>query len=376
MEDRIEIARQKIRDGLRTSNMSDKMTLLCTVASYEDEEKLALWADEYRLPEYIRANPWDEMLLSRYTREKNVDKLSIQNQKLLYGHIQNTVYYLNDSVSDDMKEQGKEFGDPERYKMALDTLSIYSTRVDDIFIYTRIIAEVRYAEALLINGKVEECLDMFELATEHLSILYKLPEGSILYGSVSVLNSTDLVISVSDKFYKCVINIGRYDKNPLFDKIREDKRFVEYMEKLRKFFPQTAFGTWVNEQGNDSLDAQWEMLLNRAGKESNKLSDGNVVVVLTSTGAVASISFQNIHSTIEAENAMKFLVEQKKKGEAKIERLICMWFNGSVDMPSFAFREALINIDSKNFSTQVLLNGLNGYVVKTVKDTMPEGYNA
>ena len=235
---------------------------------------------------------------------------------------------------------------------------------------------MRYAEALLINGKVEECLDMFELATEHLSILYKLPEGSILYGSVSVLDSTDLVISVSDKFYKCVINIGRYDKNPLFDKIREDKRFVEYMEKLRKFFPQTAFGTWVNEQGNDSLDAQWEMLLSRARREADKLSDGNVVVVLTSTGAVASISFQNIHSTIEAENAMKFLVEQKKKGEAKIERLICMWFNGSVDMPSFAFREALINIDSKNFSTQVLLNGLNGYVVKTVKDTMPEGYNA
>jgi len=51
-----------------------------------------------------------------------------------------------------------------------------------------------------------------------------------------------------------------------------------------------------------------------------------------------------------------------------------MWFDGSIDMPSFAFRQALIDIDSKNFSTKVLLNGLNGYVVKTVKATMPKGY--
>lgn len=376
IEERLEIARQMIRDRLRTSNMCDKMQLLCTVASYEDEEKLILWADEYQLPEYIKTNFWDELLLSRYIREKNILQLSNQNQKILYDHINNTVYFLTDSVPNDMKECGKEFGNLERYKMALDTLSLYSTKADDIFIFTRIIAEVRYAEALLLNSHVEECLAMFSQAAEHLLILYHLPEGGVLYGSVPVLNSVHLVISVNDKLEKCVFNMGGYDKNILFDKIHGDKRFVEYLKVLEKFLPQRKSKSWVNEKGSDTFDTQWEMLLNRASKEADKLSAGNVVVLLTAKGTVDSISFQNIDSAIEAENAMKLLIEKKKCGEAKIERLICMWHDGSMDLPSYAFREALVAIDGKNLAAQMLLNGLNGYVVKTVEMTMPKGYKA
>ncbi len=374
LESRIEGARQMIRDCLRISNMHDRVTLLSTVAAFEDEENLTCWADEYQLPEYIRANFWDELLLTRYTREENVNKLREQNQKILYGHIKNTIYYLADGIHGDMRAQGTEFNDPERYKTAFDTLSLYSKHVDDIFIFDRIIAEVRYAEALLINGRVEECLAMFALATEHLLVLYQLPEGSVLYGSVPVLDSVHIVIDVNNKLEKCVFNMGGYDKNPLFDKIRGDKRFIEYMELLGRFLPQRKSRSWVNEKGSDALDTQWEMLLNRASKKADKLSDGNVVVILTAKGTVDFILFQNINSSIEAENAMKFLIEKKKSGEAQIERLICMWHDGSVDLPSYAFRESLVAVDSKNLSTQMLLNGLTGYVVKMVKETMPKGY--
>ncbi len=379
LESRIESARQMIRDFLRISNMHDRVTLLCTVAAFEDEENLTCWADEYQLPEYIRANFWDELLLTRYAREQNVNKLSEQNQKILYDHIKNTIYYLTDSVHGDIRAQGTEFSGLERYKTAFDTLSIYSKQVDDIFIFERIIAEVRYADALLTNGYVEKCLEMFALATEHLLALYQLPEGSVLRGSVPVLNSVHFVINGDDKLVKCVLNIGGYDKNPLFDKIREDKCFVKFVGLLEKFFPhfpQRKFRSFVNEKGRDILDAQWEMLLNRASKEVEKLSDGEVVVILTAKGTVDSISFQNIHSASEAENAMKFLIEKKKSREDEIERLICMWHDGSIDFPSYSFREALVAIDNKNLSTQMLLNGLNGYVIKTVKETMPKGYKA
>ena len=67
---------------------------------------------------------------------------------------------------------------------------------------------------------------------------------------------------------------------------------------------------------------------------------------------------------------MKFLLEKKKTGDSKIEKLICMWHDGGIDIPSFAFRDALLAVDSKNLSTQMLLNGFEGYVVKTVKVTM------
>jgi len=374
LDDKIENARQIIRGFLRTSNLSDRMQLLYTVAVYEDEEKLPLWADEYELPEYIKSNFWNELLLSRYITEKNIDRSTVQNRKILYDLIKNTVFYLTDSVPDDIKELGKEFVNVERYKKALDTLSLYSTQVNDIFIYTRIIAEARYAEALLINGYVEECLEMFALVTEHLSVLYKLPEGSVLYGSVPLLDSVQLVIDMNDKLEKCIFNLGGYDKKPIFDKIRGDKRFTEYRESLNKFLPHLKSGSWVNENGSETVDSQWQMLLDRATKEADKLSDGNVVTILSSDGSVDSVSFRNIDAAIEAENAMKFLIEKKKNGKARIERLICMFYDGSIDFPSFAFREAIVAIDSKNLSTQMLLNGLNGYVVKTVKATMPEGY--
>lgn len=122
------------------------------------------------------------------------------------------------------------------------------------------------------------------------------------------------------------------------------------------------------------LDTQWEMLLNRAKSEVEQLSGGEVVVMLTVKGTVASVLFQDLNSAIEAEGAMKGLIEMKKNEDAKIERLICMWHEGSVDIPSFAFREALLSVDSANLSTKMLLNGLTGYIVKTVKATMPKGY--
>ena len=122
------------------------------------------------------------------------------------------------------------------------------------------------------------------------------------------------------------------------------------------------------------LDTQWEMLLNRAKSEVEQLSGGEVVVMLTAKGTVASVLFQDLNSAIEAEGVMKGLIEMKKNEDAKIERLICMWHDGCVDVPSFAFREALLSVDSANLSTKMLLNGLTGYIVKTVKATMPKGY--
>ena len=72
LENRCETARQMIRDCMRTSNMYDKIQLLSTVASFEDEDKLTLWADEYELPEHMKTNFWDELLMSRYIGKKNI----------------------------------------------------------------------------------------------------------------------------------------------------------------------------------------------------------------------------------------------------------------------------------------------------------------
>lgn len=350
--------------------MSVRIQLLSAIAAYEDEERLEQWADEYELPEHIKTSFWDELLLSRYAKQERIDKFNALNQKILYKQVKNTVYFLTESVFYNMKEQEGELCSLQRYRMALDTLNLYSNRADDIFIFVRIMLEIQYAELLLINECCEESLEMFLLASKHLSILYDLPDGCILNSSVPLLDTVSIVITVNDKYEKCIYHIGRYEKNPQFDKIREDIRFSQFMDSLNKFFPSPNCRSWMNEKGNDNLDVQWQMLLDRARKEAAKLSDGNTVVMLTSGGTVHSISFQDMNSACDAEGAMKFLLEKKKNGDSKIERLICMWHDGEIDMPSFAFRDALLTVDSKNLSTQMLLNGFGGYVFKTVKVTM------
>jgi len=209
-----------------------------------------------------------------------------------------------------------------------------------------------------------------------LFLLYNIPEESVLCGSVSFLDKVRLVICTDDKLTKCLMNIGGYDRNPLYDQICADKCFSEFAEALKNFFPQQECRSWVNEKGENHIDDKWEILLNRAKKEIADLSDGEVVVMLTSKGTVISVLFEDLNSAIDPDGIMRSLLEIKKNGDAKIERMVCMWHNGGVDLPSFAFREALLTVDSTNFSSEMLLNGLTGYIVKTVMVTMPKGYEA
>lgn len=373
-EDRIVKARQMIRERMRMSTLREKVQLLNTVASWEDEDKLELWADEYELPEYMRTNFWGELLHHRYAKEKSIDKLNCQNQTILYEHIKNLIYYLTDSVSGCINERHKEFHDLQRYRVALDTLELYSTRVDDIFIFSRIMTEVRYAEALLINGHDEESLKIFSLAKEHLLILDHLPDGSTLNGSVSVLNTVHIIINPDNKFMKCVANIGGYNKNPLYDRIRNDERFIAFSASVNAFFPKGACRSFVLASDEPCMDSTWEMLLNKAKQEADALSDGGVVVMLTAKGNIYPIVFKDTRSSSDAEGVIKFFVELKKSNDTKLERLVYIWHDGGIDLPSYAFREALLKVDRTNFSAKMLLQGLQSYIVKTIQATMPKGY--
>lgn len=375
LDDRISKARKMIGDRIKTTNMSERIFLLNTVATYDQEDGLERWEDECTLPEYIKSNIWDELMLSRYTRENDIEKANIQNQKILYKQIQNVIFYLTEySLSE--KEQRSGADCLQRCKKALDTLSLYSARVDDIFILDRIVAEERYAQALLSSGRAQESLDVFSQITEHLSILYGLSDDCLLYGSVTCLNSFYMTITSNDKLTKCVMNMGGYEKDPRFEQIRDDERFADYIKALKRFYPQNKSRSWVNEKGDLVLDSTWEMLLTRAQIEAQKLSDGNVVVLLTANGSATSVPFQDLSSSIDPEKTVKALLDLKKKDNAKIERLVCLWHDGCIDMPSFAFREALLSVDSANLSTRMLLNGSSGYIVKTVKATMPNGYGS
>ena len=44
---------------------------------------------------------------------------------------------------------------------------------------------------------------------------------------------------------------------------------------------------------------------------------------------------ENLKNILVHEMIHYFLIEKKKSGEAQIERLICMWHDGCIDLPSY-----------------------------------------
>lgn len=358
-EERVAEARMMIRERMRRSNMKDRVDLLGVVAWYEDEDKLELWKDEYQLPSNLRANIWDELLLSRYNNDP--EKLNCLKQKILYKNITDALHYLDEGYS-----YGKRVtcNDPGRYRAALDMIGIYSSRVDDIFIFDRIIMETRYAEALLKRGLNEESLEIFASARDHLRILYDLPDNCTLCGSVPMLDKVEVTVTLQDKDMECVMRLGLY-RESRYDVIREDPRFAEFLEAKRNFYSTEKCRSWLLEHGDPISDPKWQALLDRARLEASTMGKNEgAVALLTASGEICVIKQS------PDENFLKSLTQMKSRYGSRVERLAYSWQDGSVDMPSYDFRETLLSVDERNMSTEMLVCGLRGFIVKTVKVTM------
>jgi hypothetical protein len=63
--------------------------------------------------------------------------------------------------------------------------------------------------------------------------------------------------------------------------------------------------------------------------------------------------------------------ELKQNKTTKILRMITMWKDGGVDLPSLTFRKALVEMDEYNKNTEVVLQGKDGYLIKRLSVTMP-----
>jgi len=64
--------------------------------------------------------------------------------------------------------------------------------------------------------------------------------------------------------------------------------------------------------------------------------------------------------------------ELKRVGDTKIVRMVSMWkAKYCVDLPSMAFRKALIALDADNTNTEIILLGMDGYHVRKLATTMP-----
>lgn len=361
-------ARRMIRDRMCLSDMRERVELLHLVVTYEDEEQLPSWADMYTLPPHARTNLLDELLLSRYEHRNDKERKRAQIGLLLLQEIENTLFYLTDAVVDT-----DAFCDLARHETALCTLSLYSTRPDDILIFSRIVTEARYAEALLMNGKAEEGLTALALVTEHLTVLQSLPVGTVLRGSVPALAEVTHTLTEDDCYLRCIANIG--GRTPYDRAVRDDPRFASFEAILRDFRPKTSSRAWVNQNGEAALAPAWELLMERGAAFKKTLQeDEDALLLQTRTGEIFTVACR-IRDAIEPDFAIKTLIAMKRQCGVRVGRIVCLvGKNGCPDLPSYAFREALVELEPSNLDAEMLLCGLNGFIVKPLRVTMPKGY--
>lgn len=66
------------------------------------------------------------------------------------------------------------------------------------------------------------------------------------------------------------------------------------------------------------------------------------------------------------------ICEQLKRDKnTKIYKMITMWKDGSIDLPSINLRKALIELNEDNNNTDIMLQGKEGCLIKKLSVTIP-----
>ena len=62
--------------------------------------------------------------------------------------------------------------------------------------------------------------------------------------------------------------------------------------------------------------------------------------------------------------------ELKIKNDTHILKILTVWKNGQLDLPSLRFRQRLIALNESNKNAEMILQGKDGYIIKRVSQTM------
>ena len=262
----------------------------------------------------------------------------------------------------------------QNHKAALDMINIYSSRFDDIFCIIRTVTEFRYALSLFENGLDEDGFSMLATVKDHIRAISDIPDGTILYGSVPPLEKAFIKLNEPEFYsYRCLMNIMGYDKNPRYRRLSEDHRFTEFFEYVNSFGPKR--GSICLGPAEHIDKNEWEPLISLARKKCPEEKDGQVVVAKSSCGNYYSFVFRNPSDAAEAEGFLKNLAEQlQSPQDTKIEKIVSMWHDEAIDLPSYNLRDMLCRLNAKNLDSDILVLTARGLSSKKLWQTMGKGY--
>ena len=104
-----------------------------------------------------------------------------------------------------------------------------------------------------------------------------------------------------------------------------------------------------------------------AGAKDNKYTQ--VIVLLTEAGGEYGKVVVNALSEDKAEE--KALLERLSEAkDTVVTRVLCMWQDGGIDLPSMKFRKLLCELDPKNSESGIFVITADGFSVIKTENTM------
>jgi transcriptional regulator with XRE-family HTH domain len=373
-EARVEETRELIREVLHKP-ADNHFSLLTNIVLNEKDENLEEWHD-YITDDYNRCT-WDDLLLLRYINYPH--QWEKKRQEIAFATISKLLNLLTQDKPCELSERAEKnncllINSYEYYKTALDTLNLYSSDPADIFLPLRIIIEFRLAKSLLAEGRKEEGIGILETLREHISLLWNMSDGTVLHGSTAMFDQVTEVVSKS-RTVTYIFEILGFNKSPYSDDIRDDERFIEIFSYINSLLPNSrSFITSVN---NETLipfsEDEFKPLLDIAHADMKDAKDKPesltmAVVLETADGNIYHTVF---HDVLDEQETDTFLNTLRKNNNTQVNRIVCMWYDGSIEIPGADFRTKLIRINKRNENAYFLLQGINGYIVQKMSALLP-----
>lgn len=104
-------------------------------------------------------------------------------------------------------------------------------------------------------------------------------------------------------------------------------------------------------------------------EEAKKQQYTQSIVLLTSCGGEYCSVITNALSAEKTDEAD--LIERLiAANDTCVSSILCMWGDGNIDIPSFAFRKILCELNPDNLNAGILVNTFNGYSAIKLGNTM------
>lgn len=140
---------------------------------------------------------------------------------------------------------------------------------------------------------------------------------------------------------------------------------------MTQCFASGAMADDSSKKVGSEIPEGFEKLIDSARKKvSENCTAGSQAIVVETANNVLYCRVIADAAADGRSGEMAFIEEVRTSGDTEVRRIVCMWHDGMVDLPSYNLRKALIELNPKNEESLILLNGGIHYAAKALKTTM------